>query len=37
MRRRRKNEGEQRTLRIDGIKVNIPTFNGKSDLDAYLE
>ncbi|XP_068503778.1 uncharacterized protein [Phaseolus vulgaris] len=36
-RRRRENDGEQRTLRIDGIKLNIPTFNGKSDPDAYLE
>jgi len=36
-RRRRSDEGEQRTLRIDGIKLNILTFNGKSDPEAYLE
>jgi len=36
-RRRRENDGEQRTLRIDGIKLNILIFNGKSDPDAYLE
>ncbi|XP_068477278.1 uncharacterized protein [Phaseolus vulgaris] len=36
-RRRRENDGEQITLRIDGIKLNIPTFNAKSDPDAYLE
>jgi len=36
-RRRKRYEGEETTLRIDGIKLNIPTFNGKSDPEAYLE
>jgi len=36
-RRRRENEGEQRQLRFDGIKLNIHTFKGKSDPEAYLE
>jgi len=36
-RRRRENEGEQRQLRFDGIRLNIPTFKGKSDFEAYLE
>ena len=33
----RENEGEQRQLRFDGIRLNIPTFKGKSDTKAYLE
>src|SRR5215471_4489466 len=36
-RRRRENEGEPREDRIEGVKINIPSFKGRSDPEAYLE
>jgi len=36
-RRRRDHEGEQREGKIEGVKIKIPSFKGKSDLEAYLE
>ena len=36
-RRRRDNEGDAREDRIEGVKLNIPPFKGKSDPEAYLE
>jgi len=36
-RRRRENEGEQKQLRFEGIRLNIPTFEGKSNPEAYKE
>jgi len=35
-RRRKENEVEQREMEFDGIRLNIPTFKGKSDPEAYL-
>jgi len=36
-RRRRNNEGDPREDKIEGVKLNIPPFRGKSDPEAYLE
>ena len=36
-RRGRNNEGDPREDRIEGVKLNIPPFRGKSDPEAYLE
>ena len=35
--RRGGNGGGPRLNRIEGVKLNIPPFKGKSDLEAYLE
>jgi len=34
-RRRKNNKGEQKELRFDGIRLNIPIFKGKKDLESY--
>jgi len=31
------NEGDAREDKIEGVKLNIPPFQGKSDPEAYLE
>jgi len=36
-RRRRGHEDEHRDDRIEGVKIQIPSFKGKSDPKAYLE
>jgi len=36
-RRRRDNDGELRQNRMEGVKLKIPPFKGKGDLEAYLE
>lgn len=36
-RRWKNNEGDAREDRIEGVKLNIPPFQGKSDPEAYLE
>jgi len=36
-RRRRSHEDEHREDRIEGVKIQIPLFKEKSDLEAYLE
>ena len=36
-RRWRNNEDDAREDRIEGVKFNIPPFQGKSDPEAYLE
>ena len=36
-RRWRNNEGDAREDKIEGVNLNIPPFQGKSDLEAYLE
>ncbi|XP_027357484.1 uncharacterized protein LOC113866886 [Abrus precatorius] len=36
-RRRRGNDGAPRQNRIDGVKISIPPFKGRSDPEAYLE
>ena len=36
-RRRRDNENDAREDRIKGVKLNIPSFKGRSDSEAYLE
>ncbi|XP_027348787.1 uncharacterized protein LOC113860563, partial [Abrus precatorius] len=35
--RRRGNDGAPRQNRIDGVKISIPPFKGRSDPEAYLE
>jgi len=36
-RRWRNNEGDAREDKIEGVKLNIPPFQGKSDPEAYWE
>ena len=33
----RNNEGDAREDKIEEVNLNIPPFQGKSDLEAYLE